>query len=118
MTANGRLPTPSWRRGESGYWGKCGHHPNSSAAVHDPNRTFGILLQESLTSQGITHYDLAVVRGRLGLWPGPRLMERTQKFALAGACIGAVVLGLKYAAYWVTGSIALYSDVLESIINV
>jgi divalent metal cation (Fe/Co/Zn/Cd) transporter len=27
-------------------------------------------------------------------------------------------LGLKFAAYWLTGSIALYSDALESIINV
>jgi cation diffusion facilitator family transporter len=45
-------------------------------------------------------------------------MERTQKFALASVGIGLVVLGLKFAAYWVTGSIALYSDALESIINV
>jgi cation diffusion facilitator family transporter len=45
-------------------------------------------------------------------------MERAQKLALASACVGAVVLGLKYTAYWVTGSIALYSDALESIINV
>jgi cation diffusion facilitator family transporter len=29
-----------------------------------------------------------------------------------------VVLGLKFAAYWVTGSIALYSDALETTINV
>jgi cation diffusion facilitator family transporter len=28
------------------------------------------------------------------------------------------VLGLKFAAYWLTGSIALYSDALESTINV
>ena len=48
----------------------------------------------------------------------PRLMGRAQKLALASACVGTVVLGLKYAAYWVTGSIALYSDALESVINV
>jgi cation diffusion facilitator family transporter len=45
-------------------------------------------------------------------------MERAQKLALGSVCVGAVVLGLKYGAYWVTGSIALYSDALESIINV
>jgi len=28
------------------------------------------------------------------------------------------VLGLKFAAYWLTGSVALYSDALESTINV
>ncbi len=32
--------------------------------------------------------------------------------------IAAVVLGLKLAAWWVTGSVALYSDALESVVNV
>ena len=36
---------------------------------------------------------------------------------LAASFVGAVVLALKYAAYRITGSIALYSDALESIIN-
>ena len=45
-------------------------------------------------------------------------MDRTQKAALASAGIGALVTGLKFAAYWLTGSLALYSDALESIINV
>ena len=45
-------------------------------------------------------------------------MERTQKAALASVGIGLVVLGLKFAAYWLTGSVALYSDALESTINV
>lgn len=31
--------------------------------------------------------------------------------------VAAVVMGLKYAAYWQTGSAALYSDALESIVN-
>ena len=39
-------------------------------------------------------------------------MERTQKAALANVGIGLVVLGLKFAAYWLTGSVALYSDAL------
>ncbi|GJE59937.1 cation diffusion facilitator family transporter [Methylobacterium trifolii] len=45
-------------------------------------------------------------------------MDRTQKAALASAGIGLVVMGLKFSAYWLTGSLALYSDALESIINV
>ncbi|MCJ2032809.1 cation diffusion facilitator family transporter [Methylobacterium sp. J-068] len=45
-------------------------------------------------------------------------MDRTQKAALLSAVIGTLVMGLKFAAYWITGSLALYSDALESIINV
>jgi cation diffusion facilitator family transporter len=45
-------------------------------------------------------------------------MERTQKVALGSVGIGLVVLALKFGAYWLTGSIALYSDALESTINV
>ncbi|TDR94352.1 cation diffusion facilitator family transporter [Enterovirga rhinocerotis] len=45
-------------------------------------------------------------------------MDPRQKLALASIAVAIVVLGLKYAAYHVTGSVALYSDALESIINV
>lgn len=45
-------------------------------------------------------------------------MDSRQQLALANIAISIVVLGLKYAAYHVTGSVALYSDALESIINV
>ena len=45
-------------------------------------------------------------------------MERTQKAALLSAGIGLAVTGLKFWAAWLTGSLALYSDALESIINV
>jgi len=45
-------------------------------------------------------------------------MSLTVKLALGSIFIGLVVLVLKYLAYWVTGSIALYSDALESVINV
>ncbi len=45
-------------------------------------------------------------------------MDRAQKAALGSAGIGLVVLALKLGAYWLTGSLALYSDALESIINV
>jgi len=45
-------------------------------------------------------------------------MSRVQKLAIGSIFVGALVLALKYAAYHLTGSIALYSDALESIINV
>jgi cation diffusion facilitator family transporter len=45
-------------------------------------------------------------------------MDRTQKVALASVGVGLVVLALKLVAWRLTGSIALYSDALESIINV
>lgn len=45
-------------------------------------------------------------------------MDKRQKLAVASIAVSIVVLGLKYAAYYVTGSVALYSDALESIINV
>lgn len=39
-------------------------------------------------------------------------------YAAASVAIGLIVLGLKTAAWWLTGSVALLSDALESIINV
>ncbi|ENN88599.1 cation diffusion facilitator family transporter [Rhizobium freirei PRF 81] len=45
-------------------------------------------------------------------------MERSFKIALGSFVVSLAVLAIKYAAYWVTGSIALLSDALESIINV
>ena len=45
-------------------------------------------------------------------------MDRAAKVALASVAIGLVVLGLKYLAYRLTGSVALYSDALESVVNV
>jgi len=48
----------------------------------------------------------------------PRRMSLTVKLARGSIFIGLVILVLKYLAYWVTGSIALYSDALESVINV
>ncbi len=40
------------------------------------------------------------------------------RLALGSIAIGLVVLGLKFLAWKLTGSVALYSDALESIINV
>ncbi len=45
-------------------------------------------------------------------------LPRTQKAALATVAVGLIVLGIKLLAWWVTGSIALFSDALESTINV
>lgn len=44
--------------------------------------------------------------------------NRTIATAAFSIVVGVVVLGLKYLAYRLTGSVALYSDALESIINV
>jgi cation diffusion facilitator family transporter len=45
-------------------------------------------------------------------------MTSAQRFALGSTLAGCVVLGLKSAAWWLTGSAALYSDALESTVNV
>jgi cation diffusion facilitator family transporter len=46
------------------------------------------------------------------------MVDRASKVALGSVAVGVLVLALKYAAYLLTGSVALYSDALESIINV
>jgi len=45
-------------------------------------------------------------------------MDWTKRLAVWSVVVGTIVLGLKYVAYHLTGSIALYSDALESIVNV
>jgi cation diffusion facilitator family transporter len=45
-------------------------------------------------------------------------MTSAERFALGSLCAGCVVLGLKGTAWSVTGSAALYSDALESTVNV
>ncbi|MBP1807387.1 cation diffusion facilitator family transporter [Rubellimicrobium aerolatum] len=45
-------------------------------------------------------------------------MQGVQRIAAASIVVGLLVLGLKFAAWWLTGSIALFSDALESIVNV
>jgi cation diffusion facilitator family transporter len=47
-----------------------------------------------------------------------RLSGPVASIALASIGVGVVVLALKYVAYLMTGSVALYSDALESIVNV
>jgi cation diffusion facilitator family transporter len=41
-----------------------------------------------------------------------------RRVGLGSIAVASVVIGLKFAAYWQTGSAALYSDALESIVNV
>jgi cation diffusion facilitator family transporter len=50
--------------------------------------------------------------------PASSIRQRLQRMALISIAVAFVVMGLKYAAYHVTGSVALYSDALESIVNV
>lgn len=45
-------------------------------------------------------------------------MTSGERFALGSIALGCLVLGLKTLAWWLTGSAALYSDALESIVNV
>ena len=45
-------------------------------------------------------------------------MAKIIKLAIGSIIVGVVVLALKLLAYWLTGSIALYSDALESTVNV
>jgi len=41
-----------------------------------------------------------------------------ERLALGSIAVSLLVLGLKYLAWWMTGSVALYSDALESLVNV
>lgn len=45
-------------------------------------------------------------------------MNLSLKIAVGSLAVSLVVLAIKYSAYLLTGSVALYSDALESIINV
>lgn len=45
-------------------------------------------------------------------------MTQTLRLAVGSLIVGITVLGLKAIAYWLTGSVALMSDALESIVNV
>ena len=44
--------------------------------------------------------------------------QRVQRLAAWSIVVGLGVMGLKFVAWWLTGSVALYSDALESIVNV
>ncbi len=54
---------------------------------------------------------------RRGRCEGSRI-SRNLKIAWGSLGVSIVVLAMKAGAYWVTGSVALYSDALETVINV
>ncbi len=45
-------------------------------------------------------------------------MSATEKIAFGSIVVGLIVLALKALAWWLTGSVALLSDALESTVNV
>lgn len=45
-------------------------------------------------------------------------MSSTEKIAIGSILVGLIVLALKTFAWWLTGSVALLSDAMESIVNV
>src|SRR5579859_2193972 len=45
-------------------------------------------------------------------------VERAWRIAAGSIAVSALVVALKGAAWWLTGSAALYSDALESLVNV
>lgn len=47
-----------------------------------------------------------------------KMADSARRIAVVSILVALAVLAIKYAAYWVTGSIALYSDAFESIVNV
>lgn len=49
---------------------------------------------------------------------GPRHALAVQRLAFWSIPVALAVMGLKALAWWVTGSVALYSDALESVVNV
>ncbi|WIY53435.1 cation diffusion facilitator family transporter [Devosia sp. YIM 151766] len=46
------------------------------------------------------------------------ITNKTLAISATSLLVGLIVLGLKALAWWLTGSVALYSDALESIVNV
>lgn len=48
----------------------------------------------------------------------PTQHSKITRFAAVNIAVAAAVMGIKYIAYLVSGSVALYSDALESIVNV
>jgi cation diffusion facilitator family transporter len=48
---------------------------------------------------------------------GVSALDKLRLAGLGSIAVAVVVTGLKFAAYWQTGSAALYSDALESIVN-
>ena len=47
-----------------------------------------------------------------------KIPDKLRLFATINMAVAAAVMAIKYVAYLVSGSVALYSDALESIVNV
>ncbi len=60
----------------------------------------------------------AFARDEISYTDQRRSMQRTMTIAVGSIFVAAAVLALKLVAWWLTGSIALFSDALESIVNV
>src|SRR5262249_33870310 len=56
-------------------------------------------------------------RERRALGSPTATADKLRLAAIASIVVAVLVLALKYLAYWITGSVALYSDALESIVN-
>lgn len=67
--------------------------------MHSEDRTAALAVPASLGRRG-------------GITPSSR------RIAAASVAVSLVILAVKYAAYMLTGSVALFSDALESVINV
>lgn len=50
--------------------------------------------------------------------PSAAIKQKVARLAFWSIVVAFIVLGLKTFAWWITGSVALYSDALESIVNV
>ncbi len=48
----------------------------------------------------------------------PETSARVTRLAAASIVVAFAVMALKFFAWWLTGAVALYSDALESIVNV
>lgn len=55
---------------------------------------------------------------RISLVTAMNPKNRIRRLAAWSIVVSLGVMGLKFAAWWITGSVALYSDALESIVNV
>jgi cation diffusion facilitator family transporter len=61
---------------------------------------------------------IRVIDEPAALRPPESGLDRSFRIAIGSFAVSVAVLSIKYVAYLITGSVALYSDALESIINV
>ena len=50
--------------------------------------------------------------------PDRKKAKLVRRLAAASIAVAVIVMAIKFGAWWLTGSVALYSDALESIVNV